>query len=837
MASAAGLPEEGVSRDLARDRARLISNVRYGLRIELKKQAATMPGHVEIQFDLTTPSPLVLDFRDGVARNLKVNDVADTFGQRAGHLMIPGGHLKAGENRLDLDFESGIATANRAITRIMDTQDGSEYLYTLFVPMDASQAFPCFDQPDLKGRFTLDVTAPSDWTVISNSPGNGPHFEQTKPISTYLFAFAAGPFEKLAVPVNGVPLQLYVRRSQAARGREEWPRVAETTWQGMARMTAYFAQPFPFPKYDQVLIPGFPYGGMEHAGATFLNEDSVLFRSAPTVNDYNRRAITVLHELAHQWFGDLVTMRWFDDLWLKEGFAQFMAYHTQAEMEPAGPVWKRFYESIKPAAYQIDGTHGATPIYQQIVNLKDAKSAYGAIVYEKAPSLLRLLSFNIGEEHFRDGIRIYLREHAYGNAEWSDLVGAFSRASQTNLTPWADAWIKQRGMPQVEITWACAGQRISAFRIAQKDTLGEGHLWPVQTQILLAYKDSPPVKIMASFMRAAAEVPEAIGKSCPEYVFGNDEDHAYGRFLLDPKSQATVVADLPGISDPFLRALLWGALWDNMRDLRMSPTGHADLSLRMLPAEKDAESAVTLVSRLRETFTRYLSDSERDALAPRVEDLLIQEIKDAPTVDLRITYFRSLVSLATKSRGRDALKEILAGRMTIPDVPIKQRDRWNIVASLVANKDPSGPELLAAESRHDTTDEGRKYTYVSGAGVAEAESKKKYFADYLSNGAIQEDWITASLSDFNHWNQTDLTGPYLKPALEALPQMKRERKIFFVTNWLASFVDNQHSAAALKLVDDFVAENRADPDLKLKILEVRDELARTVRIRAKQARQ
>jgi len=832
IASAASLPEEGVSRDLARDRAHIISNVRYALRIELKKQAATMPGHVAIQFDLTTPGPLVVDFRDGVARNLKVNGIDQTFGQRSGHLMIPGAQTKAGANQLDLDFESGIATANRAITRIMDTQDGSEYLYTLFVPMDASQAFPCFDQPDLKARFTLDVMAPPDWTVISNSPGNGPHFEQTKPISTYLFAFAAGPFEKLTAPVNGIPLRLFVRHSQAARGREEWPRVAETTEQGMARMTAYFAQPYPFPKYDQVLIPGFPYGGMEHAGATFLNEDSVLFRSTPTVNDYNRRAITVLHELAHQWFGDLVTMRWFDDLWLKEGFAQFMAYHTQAEMEPPAPVWKRFYESIKPAAYQIDGTHGATPIYQQILNLKDAKSAYGALVYEKAPSLLRLLSFNIGEEHFRDGIRIYLREHAYANAEWSDLIGAFSRASKTDLTPWADAWVKQRGMPQVEVNWACSGGRILSFRVSQKDTLGEGHLWPVQTQVILAYKDAPPVRVMASFSSASAAVPEAVGKSCPEYVFGNDEDHAYGRFLLDPKSQAAVMEELPRISDPFLRALLWGALWDNMREVRIPPGQYADLTLHLLPAEKNAESAVSLLGRFRETFTRYLSDADRDAIADKVETLLIQQVHDAPTTDLRITYFRSLISLATKTRGRDALKELLAGRMTIPDVPLKQRDRWNIVASLVANKDASGPELLAAESRHDTTDEERKYTFVSGAGVAESANKQKYFADYLTNGKIQEDWITASLSDFNHWNQTDLTEPYLKPALEALPQMKRERKIFFVTNWLASFVDNQHSPAALKAVDDFVAENRADPDLKLKILEVRDELARTVRIRA-----
>ncbi len=313
-------------------------------------------------------------------------------------------------------------------------------------------AFPCFDQPDLKARFTLSVTKPADWQVIGNTELG----TQTKPISTYLFAFAAGPFEKLTAEWDATPVALWVRKSQVARAREgvrlASPRPRAAAWRKWLR---FFSSRSRSRKHDQVLIPGFPYGGMEHAGATFLNEDVVLFRTAPTVNDYNRRAETVLHELAHQWFGDLVTMRWFDDLWLNECFAKYMAFHTRAELEPPGPVWKRFYESIKPLAYRIDGTRGTTPIYQQIANLKDAKSAYGAIVYQKAPSLLRLLNFNIGEDNFREGVRLFLKEHAYANAEWSDLIDAFSRASKTDLRPWADAWVKRRGMPIVETRWTC----------------------------------------------------------------------------------------------------------------------------------------------------------------------------------------------------------------------------------------------------------------------------------------------------------------------------------------------------------------------------------------------
>jgi aminopeptidase N len=558
--------------------------------------------------------------------------------------------------------------------------------------------------------------------------------------------------------------------------KEEWPAVAETTRKGMALMTSFFARPFPFPKYDQVLIPGFPYGGMEHAGATFFNEDGILFRTVPTVNDYNRRNETVLHELAHQWFGDLVTMRWFDDLWLKEGFAQYMAYHTMAEMEPPGSsgeamVWKRFYQSIKPLAYGIDSTHGTTPIYQQIPNLKDAKSAYGAIVYQKAPSLLRVLAFNIGEKHFQEGVRMFLKEHAYANAEWSDLIGAFSRASGTDLKPWASAWVEQRGMPQVEIDWTCADGRISSFRIRQKDALDEGHTWPIRTQVLLGHKGASPERITASLDSATASVPGAIGRSCPDYVFGNDEDQAYGQFLLDATSQAAVVDELPKLSNPFLRALLWGALWDSVRELRMAPVEYADLALRVLPSEQDAELAVSILGRLRATFTDYLSDGQRAAIAERFENLLIREITEASTPDLRITWFRGLIAAATTAHARGVLKDLFTGSKTIPGVPLKQRDRWNVIGSLIATGDASGAELLAAESKRDTSDDGQKYAYVSGAGFARPENKRKYFEEYLAGSGVKEDWVTASLPLFNYRSQTALTSAWLQPTLDALPQL------------------------------------------------------------------
>ena len=394
-----------------------------------------------------------------------------------GHLELT--DLLEGENKVEITFKAPIATAGKAITRFEDKDDGNEYLYTLFVPMDAEMAFPCFDQPDIKGRFTLEVTAPGEWTVISNTPPATParhfttiplpegsptsvdvnklprvelqeiKFAETKPISTYLFAFAAGPFAKVN-DKPGLP-GLYVRKSKLEKAQSEAEQVQQVTADGIKYLSKYFEQPFPFPKYDMVMLPGFAYGGMEHAGATFVREESILFRQAPTHSDRLNRDILLLHELTHQWFGDLTTMRWFDDLWLKEGFAQYMAYHALDALKPDEHVWKRFYQAIKPAAYAIDETQGTTPIYQNIPNLKDAKSAYGAIVYSKAPGVIKQLAYVLGDDKFRDGLRLYLREHAYANAEWADLVGALEKVSGQTLAPWADAYIKRRGMPQVDV--------------------------------------------------------------------------------------------------------------------------------------------------------------------------------------------------------------------------------------------------------------------------------------------------------------------------------------------------------------------------------------------------
>jgi aminopeptidase N len=300
--------------------------------------------------------------------------------------------------------------------------------------------------------------------------------------------------------------------------------------------------------------------------------------------------------------------------------------------------------------------------------------------------------------------------------------------------------------------------------------------------------------------------------------------------MLDERSQAGVVADLAFVKDPLLRALLWGALWDSVREGKLAPSAYVDLVVKSLPAETDLDVTQTLLTRMRSAYVSYLSDAQRKGLAGPVEALLLDRMKNASSADLRITYYRAFVAAAM---GPAALKDLLSGKDSIAGVKLKQRDRWTMISALVRQCDPDALGLLTAESGRDKSDDGRKSAYAAKAGIATAENKAQYFNDYVTKKDVPEDWITASLPDFNAWNQPALTLPYLKPALDALPQMKRERKIFFVNGWLSSFVGAQKTPEALKVVNSFLESPVIDPDLRLKIIEVKDELERTVRIRAK----
>jgi aminopeptidase N len=920
--------EPGVSQTLAKWRAANYSDVRYKLNITLEKGAPLMKGDIEISVKLTdegAKNDLVLDWRTTQFQNdkdkpfadvIEVNEklVKDTvpngvfdYQTNKEHLIVSKKYLKTGDNTIKIKFASPIKTSGSAITRYIDKEDGAEYVYSLFVPSDASTAFPVFDQPDLKARFSLSVNAPKDWRLVSNTSiqsvlnrdcgqsvvfdietrkpiktlpytcGDIVSFNETKPISTYVFAFAAGDFTEIdcrgdscgrpmsAAKTNvggksnsasgksrfgqaqdlplqsapDLPMKIYVRKSQAEKFKAHAAEVFRLNREGVKFLEDYFDYKFPFPKYDLVLIPEFPFGGMEHAGATFLREASVIFPTEPTKNDYVSRANVIFHEAAHQWFGDTVTMKWFDDLWLKEGFAEFMAYKTLEKVMPEYNAWKIFYERNKQAAYLTDSTRGTTPIYQEIPNLSAAKSAYGNIVYRKAPSFLKQAEFYLGEKEFQTAVRAFLKNHQYANAEWTDLVKEFETASKQDLKAWANVWVKQKGLPIFRAYFYETDMGAGRFYVEQMN-FRDNLFWRQKIKFsIMAWGNRISVK-EAVFENgdldgSASKIKKYIGEGTRDLsIFPNYQDYGYGIFLLDEKSRAYVLANIQTEKDDFLRAMMWGSLWDSVRETELAPADYVRLVIKNINVETDESTIQTLLGRTGAAMNYYLSDAQRDEFATQIETLLLEKMRNAPTVGQKITFYRAFLGAASSENARKFLKDVLSGKAPLKDVQLKTKDKFDIVTRLLILGDKDAPRLLAELEKTETSDEAKRYAYAAKAGIATAENKAKFWNDFVNNKEISESYIESAFAVFNSPKHSELTLPYLEKALAELPNLKRNRKIFFVNGWLGSFIGGQKSEQALNIVNKFLADNpNLDRDLRLKILENSDNLERAVKIRAK----
>ncbi len=939
--------DAGVSQTLAKWRAANYSDVRYKLNLTLEKMSPVLKGTVETRVNLPNlPSfarggyiSIILDWRKirgkedlSTVSNVSLNGEPAEFEETNEHLNFTKG-IKAGENVIKLDFTSPIATSGAATTRYVDKEDGAEYVYSLFVPSDASTAFPVFDQPDLKARFKLSVNIGGgrrrpNWLVVSNTKSefimNSTWstlytFEETKPISTYVFAFAAGEFEEFVEGNNEstgkLPREwwtennrneynnhqksrIYVRKSQAEKFKQHAAEIFRLNREGVKFLESYFDYKFPFPKYDLVLIPEFPFGGMEHAGATFLREDRVIFPTEPTKNDYITRANVIFHEAAHQWFGDTVTMRWFDDLWLKEGFAEFMAYKTLEKVMPEYNAWKIFYERNKQAAYLTDSTRGTTPIYQEIPNLSAAKSAYGNIVYRKAPSFLRQAEFYLGEDKFQTAVRAFLKKHEFKNAEWTDLVKEFETASKEDLKDWSNVWVKQRGLPIIRVssreissTGVNNSSSSKTYFLEQSNNFGFDGNWSENVKVLIVFKNEPPEIVDATIYsdvsasrfysyensngKVTTSTNEKSGNKLHEIsaIFPNYQDYGYGIFLLDEKSRAYVLENIQTEKDDFLRAMMWGALWDSVREGELAPKDYVELVIKNLELseklrrpigvqpmpdgkppifpEQDESTISTLLNRVGTAMNYYLSDEQRKELAPKLEKALRDNMMSSFTpVGERITTFRALLNLASTAESRLLLKNILEvsrikmkeqnlepakrNKNLIDVPPLRTKDHFDIVTKLLILSDENAPALLSELEKTETSDEAKRYAYAAKAGIATGENKAKFWNDFVANKEISESWIESAFVAFNSPKHADLTLPFLENALKELPNLKRNRKIFFVNGWLSAFIGGQKSEQALQIVNKFLTDNpNLDRDLRLKVLEVADGLERAVKIRKK----
>ena len=831
----------GVSRALATTRAAQIRDVRYALAFDLTEGDSSR-GTVTARFRTTRTGDVILDFRGQRLGAVEVNGrPLSRVEYNGAHLRLPAEAVVVGDNVVTISFVAKIAAAGASIIRYRDATDGAEYIYTLLVPADANQLFPCFDQPDLKAKVALRLVAPNAWRVVANGParstrttetGTEHEFAETEPISTYLIAFAAGPWATVTSASSKRPITMYVRQSRATEAEADSIILAnDVAAQWLER---YFARPYPFAKLDVVLAPAFPFGGMEHPGAIFYSEDRFIFRERPTLPQRLGRTSTIYHEVAHQWFGDLVTMRWFDDLWLKEGFATYMAAKMQSSLDTASGAWKSFYLRNKPVAYAVDATSGTTPVWQSLGNLDQAKSNYGAIVYNKAPSILKQLDYLVGPDAFQRGVRRFLTTHAYANATWRDLLTAIGAESGRSLDAWGRQYILRPGMPIIEQELRSGPNGTTRVVLRQRPAQGlsgEG-AWPIRTSVVVGLSGGKLVRLPVTIDGDSAVLRLPPDAAKPAFVYANADDYAYGLVLPDARTVAWLEEHIGSVQDSFLRAMLWGSLWDLVREARLDPARYAALALRELPRESDEQILSGVLARVGRAVVAYLPPARRDSVLPSVEAALRSGASDASRpYGIRKPYLDTYIRVAGTPAALSHLDALLDSA-EVAGAPLRAPTRWAIVNALIERRAPTGERRLAAEARADSGSEGKRRAFVAGAARPDADVKREYFQRYFADEALNEDWVTASLDGFNSVRQTELTRPYLIPALDSLRWIQANRRIFFLGSWITSFLEGQTSAESLVAVDRFLTEHPELPrDLREKVLQAQDELTRTVRIR------
>ena len=831
----------GIPLSLARYRAERLRDVRYDLVLDVT-ESDTARGRVVLRFNRRRPGDVIVDFRGPSLRRIRVNGQVVAKPEFNGaHLRIPDSLTRAGENRIDAEFQAMVAAAGASIIRVKDPADGETYLYTLLVPSDANQLFPCFDQPDIKARVSLTLTTPRAWKAVANgarirtdttSRGVVHVFRETEPLSTYLVAFAAGPWAEFTASDSRRPITLFTRKSRVRDVEADSIILAND--RAVNWLEGYFASRFPFHKLDVVLAPAFPFGGMEHPGAIFYSEERFVFRERPTLPQRLGRTSTIYHEVAHQWFGDLVTMEWFDDLWLKEGFSTYMAAKMQDALDPGSQSWKTFYLRNKPAAYGVDVTEGTTPVFQRLANLDQAKSNYGAIVYNKAPGILKQLNHLVGDSAFRFGLQRFLRAHSYANATWRDLLSAIGAASGRDLSAWGDAYILRPGVPLLEQRLDVRDERIVSFDLIQRPARpisGPGP-WPIQLELIAVEEGGETTRIPLTVTAESTHVPELAGRPAPAWIFANSRDLAYALVLLDPRSTTSLERSIGAVDDSFQRAMLWGGLWDLVREAMLGPDRFIQLALRELPRETDEQLAGGILARLVRATTAYLGDVQREAFLPDIERTLLAGANDASrTYGIRKAHLDAYIRVASTGPATTALDDLLDSTMVAGD-SLRAPTRWALVTRLQILGAPSANDRLAAEVARDPTPEGARRAFVASVARNDAGTKREFFRRYFSDSTLNEDWVTASLEAFNAIEAQTLTREYLPAALDSLGWIQKNRRIFFLGAWLGAFLDGQTSEEALLIVQSFLQSRTTLPqDLRSKVLQAADELERTVRIR------
>ena len=848
-----------LTRNKAIERAALVTVDRYVIELDLVTGEKTFGSTTTVEFEALPGADTYIDLAAHRVHSAVLNGHAidvSGYDESAG---IPLEGL-AQRNVLVVSADCYYSNTGEGLHRFVDPVDGEVYLYSQFETADAKRMFTCFDQPDLQATFDVTVTAPAHWQVISNGATTSIEdrgaarvhtFATTAPMSTYLVALIAGPYARwddvYADEHGEIPLGLFCRASLAPFMDAE--RLFTETKQGFDFYHCNFGVPYAFGKYDQLFVPEFNAGAMENAGAVTFLEDYV-FRSKVTRASYERRAETLLHEMAHMWFGDLVTMRWWDDLWLNESFATFASVLCQADATEYSEAWTTFANVEKSWAYRQDQLPSTHPIAADIPDLHAVEVNFDGITYAKGASVLKQLVAYVGLDHFLAGLRDYFAAHAFGNATFDDLLGALERASGRDLSDWGRQWLKTTGLNTLRADFDVdADGRFTRFAITQGGAAPGAGETRVHRLAVGIYDDQDGTDKLVRVHREefdvtgpVTEVPALHGVPRGKLVLVNDDDLTYCSMRLDPESLKLATERIADIAEPLPRTLVWSAAWEMTRDAELKARDFIALVSRGVGAETEVGVAQRLLMQAQTALNSY---SEPHWAAehgwPAFADRLLELARAAdPGSDHQLAYINALCTSVLSAHHLVLLADLLDGdpaECGLAGLEIDTDLRWRIITALAAGGriDADGPltPFIDAEVVRDPTAAGKRHAAAASAARPQADVKHRAWREVTEDDTLPNSTTRAIVTGFAQPGQAAVLAPYAKSYFEAIAQVWERRSSEVAQTVVVGLYPSWDvSAAGLEAADWFLGGLHVPPALRRLVLEGRAGVERALKARA-----
>ncbi|MFI6651988.1 aminopeptidase N [Streptomyces sp. NPDC050529] len=859
------MPGENLSRDEARERAELLTVDGYDVVLDVRSAIGGPDGEGEqtsgprtfrsvttIRFrsaraGATTFADLIAPSVNAVTLDGTALDPATVFDG----VRVTLADLPEGEHVLVVDAQCAYSRTGEGMHRFVDPEDGEVYLYTQYEPADARRVFANFEQPDLKAPYRFQVTAPEEWTVWSNGAeesrdGGVWRFAETKPISTYITAVVAGPYHYVTDSYSrtlndgttlDIPLGAMCRKGLARHFDAD--DVFLITKQGLDFFHDNFDYPYPFGKYDQAFVPEYNLGAMENPGCVTFREEYI-FRGKVTRAAYESRANVILHEMAHMWFGDLVTMQWWDDLWLKESFADFMGVFAMVESTRFKDGWITFANNRKSWAYRADQLPSTHPITADIRDLEDAKLNFDGITYAKGASVLKQLVAYVGRDAFLEGARRYFKKHAYGNTQLGDLLSVLAETSGRDMTSWSRSWLQTAGVNSLTpVAVYDAADRITELAVLQEAAESHPELRPHRVAVGL-YRRTPDGDLVR-YARAEADVAgprtvitELAGAERPELILVNDDDLTYCKVRFDEVSLATLRSHLGDLTDPLARALCWSALWNLTRDGLMPARDFVSLVLAFSGRETDIGVLQMLHAWTRTALVHYAVPAWREEGGRALAEGALRELRLAvPGSEHQLAWARFFAAVAASDTDFQLLSGLLDGTARIDGLDVDQELRWAFLSPL-ASHGAADEAAIGAELARDDTASGKRHQVRCLASRPSAAVKAQAWAGVVESDALSNALVEATIAGFEQSSQRELLAPYAARYFEVIERVWAERSIqigMAVVRGL--FPALQDDPATLESTDAWLAAHAdAAPALRRLVLEARDDLARGLRAQA-----